>query len=497
VPTGSSEAVSTEAPALTSWMEWQFGRSRKGLLASISATGLRKRRPALGQDLVPKPGSVVAAPTVGDEDRPDYFFHWLRDSALVIDALGLMIDRMHEPTTQKRQLSDFVDFTLALTRLSGRAVARNPGIGHTTDRLIAPFLRSAAELAAVEGDRLFGEARFNPDATLDLLKWSHPQFDGPALRALAVMRWSHLFTADDATHEKADQLVGADLGFLLRHFAEPCFDVWEERFGHHYHTRLVTLAALEAGAAWAVEGAQPEKSEACRKAAALLSRDLEHHWSPKRGFLTAAIKGSGLPDTDRDLDAAVILAVLHAHRRTGPHSLFDPRIQATLAELEDLFANEFPINRRRGAGEGILLGRFKADGYYGGGAFVVLCLAAAEFYYRLAGALRDGGKVKVAAENRAFLADLLEGEADVAGELPKDDADRARFVSVFARRGDAVMAAFRRFVPGSGDLPEQFDKTSGAPASAENLAWGHAAFIRAFEARWRLAPQEATNKPGP
>ncbi len=470
-------------------------RARRGLLDSISAFGLWKERSGLDQLIVPKPGSVIAAPTAGEEDRPDYFFHWLRDSALVIDALGIMIERLQEPASQTVRLSKFVDFSLELNHLSGRALARKPGIGHTRDPSLAPYVRSAAELAAIEGDRLFGEARFNPDATLDLLKWSRPQFDGPALRALAVMRWSHLIAAIDPKLEKVDRLIRADLGFLLRHFGEPCFDLWEERFGHHFHTRLVIYSAFEFGAAWAAGKALAEEAEACRNAAAALAEVLPHHWSPKRGFYLAAIKGLRFPDSDRDLDSAVILAVLHAHRSRGLYSLLDPRVHATLAALEKLFAAEFPINRRRGVDEGILLGRFKADGYYGGGAFVMLCLAAVEFYYRLAGALRDGGTISITAENHAWLAEILQEKRELSDRLPKEDGDRARCVAAFTRRGDAVMNAFRRFVPASGDLAEQIDKTTGAPASANNLAWSYAAFIRAFEARRRFASLESINKP--
>ena len=39
------------------------------------------------------------------------------------------------------------------------------------------------------GDALLGEPRFNPDGTIDILQWARPQYDGPALRALACLRY--------------------------------------------------------------------------------------------------------------------------------------------------------------------------------------------------------------------------------------------------------------------------------------------------------------------
>ncbi|WP_367119305.1 glycoside hydrolase family 15 protein [Methylocystis sp.] len=40
-----------------------------------------------------------------------------------------------------------------------------------------------------------------------------------------------------------------DLDYTLQHWREPCFDLWEEISGDHYHTRLVQYAALADGAA--------------------------------------------------------------------------------------------------------------------------------------------------------------------------------------------------------------------------------------------------------
>jgi glucoamylase len=45
------------------------------------------------------------------------------------------------------------------------------------------------------------------------------------------------------------------------------------------------------------------------------------------------------------------------------------------------------------------------------------------------------------------------------------------------------MRTIRRFAPGSGELPEQFDRTTGAPTSCKNLPWSHAAIVTAAAAR--------------
>ena len=43
--------------------------------------------------------------------------------------------------------------------------------------------------------------------------------------------------------------------------------------------------------------------------------------------------------------------------------------------------------------------------------------------------------------------------------------------------------ALARRLPEDGEMPEQLDKATGAPASARNLAWSYAAFIGAVAAR--------------
>lgn len=115
-----------------------------------------------------------------------------------------------------------------------------------------------------------------------------------------------------------------------------------------------------------------------------------------------------------------------------------------MARLEALFARDYAINRGRGAG--LAFGRYEGDRYISGGAFYFSTWGAAEFYYRLAAAKP--------ASAREYLA-----------------------------KGDAIFATAREFVPGSGDMSEQFDQTTGAQTSALNLAWSHAAFLTAWQAR--------------
>src|ERR1700760_1483409 len=104
---------------LEAWIAIQRRYAIAGLLRCISSQQV-KIREGFGQRIVPRPGSVVASAVLASWDPlPDYFFHWYRDSALIVDALRLV----QEAVPQARQLlADFVRFSLELAALDGRAM---------------------------------------------------------------------------------------------------------------------------------------------------------------------------------------------------------------------------------------------------------------------------------------------------------------------------------------------------------------------------------------
>ena len=142
---------------------------------------------------------MLASTALGSWDPdPDYFFHWLRDSALVVDALRHVIAEGAFAGEGLSRFKEFVAFSLSLNRLDGAGFLRLAGdFRKNIDPFFLQFVRDDSDLRNITGDRVLGEPRFNPDATLDISKWSRPQHDGPALRALALMRFWPLDGLDD------------------------------------------------------------------------------------------------------------------------------------------------------------------------------------------------------------------------------------------------------------------------------------------------------------
>lgn len=368
---------------LDAWIARQLEASARGMLRSVSPVDLVKERPGFGQTVRAAHGAVVASPVLADWDPdPDYFFHWYRDSALVMDALRQLHEDGVVGDEALAHRRDFVRFSLALMSLDGGAV--DQAARHRVTRAsFQQYLRDASELAHVRGDAVLADTRVNADGTLDFTKWTRPQHDGAPLRALALLRWARHAPLD----AEAQTLLRADLAFTQRHAEQPSFDIWEEESGWHYYTLRVSAAALAEG-----DTAQCVQSEA-------LLRRLDDYWLEDRGYYRSRVLASG-ERSGKELDIAVILAAIHARAASGPHGSGDPRLLATLDRLDAHFAQHYAINRDRC--DGPALGRYPGDIYHGGNPWFIATLSAAEFCYRTGNVGRGDAYVSTV---RAFTPD--------------------------------------------------------------------------------------------
>lgn len=442
---------------LEQWLGREYGHAATGMLRSISARGIVKERPGFGQTVTPVAGSIVASPSLASWDPdPDYFFHWFRDSAIVIDAVRLLYEAGRLGAEALTYFADFVHFSLSLKALDGRALVEAPQWRLKALPDFVQYLRGD-DLAQVSGDAVYADTRVNPDGTLDISRWTRPQHDGPPLRALAVRRWLHVLadervraseTVSSGTLADAERLLRTDLALTAVHWREPSLDIWEEELGHHYFTMRVSAAALDEGAAWLRAAGEASEADALRAEARAIRDKLDGFWAPDEAYYRSRDLPAGAT-SKKMLDIAVILAAVHAGGGEGAHTARDPRMHATLDKLEQLFDRLYPINRGRPPQHAPALGRYEGDVYFSGGAYYFSTLGAAELCFQAAAGHASGS------------------------------AARAKWVA----RGDAFLETVRAFTPASGDLSEQFDQRTGEQTSAKHLAWSYAAFISCMTAR--------------
>jgi glucoamylase len=437
---------------LDDWIERQYRHSAVAMMRSVSPVGIVKHRRGFAQTVRPQKGSIVASPVPGAYDpEPDYFFHWFRDSALVIDALRLLFEDQALDGDYLTPFADFVHFSLSLQNLDGRTLCAS----NWRDAVAADFrqfVRTDADLCGAHGEAIAGETRVNPDGTLDMSRWPRPQHDGPALRAIALLQWQVAAHFDGELAAAVDALLRSDLRFTRLHWRAASFDIWEEEEGLHYYTLRAAARALEGGADWFVQQNEGTEAAACRREASAISQQLDGFWREDLQFYKSRILTANAASM-KDLDMSVIFAAIHAGGTAAAHSVRDPRMHATLAKLEALFDADYAINRNRGAGRGPAMGRYAGDVYYSGGAYYFSTLAAAEFCFR------------------------------AAAQMPAMQA--------LIERGDAFLETVRAYTPPGGDLSEQFDQHTGVQRSAQQLAWSYAAFISCRHARRRVTRPSA------
>ena len=443
--------TSAATGSLEDWLARQYRHAAMAMLKSVSACDIVKERPGFGQTVRPVAGSIVASPVPAAYDPdPDYFFHWFRDSAIVIDAVRLLYEEGLLDAQAPTYFADFVRFSLSLKALDGRALV---GLSQWRQKVAPDFERylRGDDLDAVAGDAVYADTRVNPDGTLDISRWARPQHDGVPLRALTVLRWLRTLRAKGARANEnvcadAERLLRIDLALTAAHWCEPSFDIWEEEQGLHYFTLRVSAAALDEGAEW-LDAARDAPAAAARRAQARAIREkLDSFWLGDAGYYGSRMMPPGVATT-KQLDIAVILSTLHSCHAEKTHSVRDPRMHSTLEALERLFDSLYLINRGRPRERGPAMGRYEGDVYYSGGAYYFSTLGAAEFCFRAAAARAPGG------------------------------ADR------WIARGDTFIETVRAFTPANGDLSEQFDQRTGEQTSAKHLAWSYAAFISCVAAR--------------
>jgi len=166
----------------------------------------------------------------------------------------------------------------------------------------------------------------------------------------------------------------------------------------------------------------------------------------------------------------------------------DPRVQATVRVLEELFRETFPINRNQELG--LAYGRYRGDHYYGGNPWFLITAYYAQFYFRLALSLLDGESLLLNKDNlefsRALLPESSANSLESFGLVRPGSAVHNELIANCVKKADRILARLRAHTPPDGQLYEQFDKVTGKPASSRGIGWSHSALIAALLERRKV-----------
>lgn len=334
-------STSLHARTLENWLVEQEKASWQKLNANLSPAGTR-------------PGAVIASPQRRD---PDYFFHWVRDAALVMDVV--MTDQRQAPSNvNAKNIQQYIDFSL--------------------------FIQEQTTLTDL------GEPKYHVDGSSFNGPWGRPQNDSPALRALYLVRHAEHLLKKGATPASlrslyfpelpAHSLIKRDLEYVSHHWTEPGFDLWEEIKGMHFYTLMVTRQALLEGSKLARKFNDNGAAEHYAWQAVLVENRLDQ-FVTNNHFVTTRDRVEGIDYKHSNLDTCIILAFLHVGEN-GYFRITDSRLARSIKLLEESFNRIYPVNNR--GISATALGRYPEDTYYGGNPWILTTAAVAEYHYRLA-----------------------------------------------------------------------------------------------------------------
>jgi len=364
-------------------------------------------------------GFVLASPSKVD---PDYYFHWVRDAALVMDTL------LTNSLLSKNEMENYLTLEMdhqKTFKLTGQ-----------------------------------GEPKFEKSGLSFQGPWGRPQNDGPALRAIVFMKHVNKLLAQGNRIEAnkfyqnslpANTPIKIDLEYISHHWKELNFDLWEEVYGRHFYTLAVQSKALREGAKLARIMGDDGAADWYQEQAASINLEMAKFSDGNLSYYKSSIIEKNNRTNRIFLDCAVILSVIHTNNESTLFGLRDPKIQKTFFKILETFESLYPINLKKPQIAnwprlGTAIGRYGEDVYFGGHPWFLLNNSFAEFSYRLA---------KIEKKKSAF----------------------------WKKLGDELLAVSLYYQDTNYRMSEQFDKNSGPNISARDLSWSYSSLISAIKSR--------------
>lgn len=432
--------INTAYGSLTqNWMNEQYTYSLKKIFDHTSRADTPK-------------GFIVAAPS---KSEPDYYFHWVRDAALVMNAL--------------QETLSFEDFSV---------------LAHDYIGLVAHH-QSVPKLSGQ------GEPKFNIDGTSYTEPWGRPQNDGPALRVITLAKYAlELIDRGEIEYVKnhlydpslpARSVIKVDLEYTSHHHQEDDFDLWEEIKGRNFYSKMAQRKALLLGYKLALKMDDKGAADWYISQAQVINSQLRYFWAPDRNYILSTMERTGGLVKPSRLDASTFLAVLHSGVGSFSYHHSDSRILNTVTALVKKFKEIYSINSEH---VGVGIGRYEEDVYFGGQPWFLLTAALSEFYYELAFKFKTANKVEITDTNKSFFTDTLSLGLET-GDY-SDTKTVAKVIAKLITLGDENLERIRIHSGGTLQLDEQFGRDSGYMTGAPHLTWSYGAFLTAVNARLKL-----------
>jgi len=438
--------------------------------------------------ITPKPdayaGTIMASPTI-IKPNPDYYYHWVRDASLTMDAIaGLTEDNVDDQVRMK-----YFAMAGAYNNLTAHLQA-------------APIPEKFKNDPTFDKSQWLGEPKWNMNGTAFQGDWMRPQNDGPATRASAVARFTRIMlhryqnnTALFYSNTTVTPLM-RDLDYTAANWHKPSYEIWEEVKGNHFYTYMAQRRAMLEGAALAQRLKDVKNARKYRQVAKAIEREIKKFWSPSKGYITITKRRvAGLKYKKSELDSQIVLASLHASREDdGFYTPESDQILATWYNLVKVFSKIYPDNAHH-KDRAPAIGRYPEDRYNGfdappngGNGWMLITTGMAECLYRARISWRIAEEFRVTAKNVAFLRYITGNKVRFAvGERVRGGNKKFTLtLDALVNVGDKFLQNVRLHTEKDGmHLSEQWNRVTGKQQGAQDLTWSYVSFVTAYRARQR------------
>lgn len=447
------------------------------------------------------PNDSISILAAGKEQPPkesfceNYRFHWTRDAAITIMSLIDSSKSFNIPSQQ-----ELID---------------------TCNKYIE-FERIATSNMSPDDDN-YSIAKFNQDGTP--AKWFN-QDDGPALRALCLMKIATLFKETNTTNDSIHQVITKDIDFTIRKCGQPSCDVWEEECmsrtiedngnkiiveapRKNLFTLTTQIKALQQYAR--IFSTDEKRRSIILEKTNTLSRQILSLWFNEKACFVfneptqgnCGLKHISPPGSDLNTASIIgfILYYSDMQFENQPQlypAIDDERTIRTVFQTIEAFSSLYPINiDKNGLNKTLLIGRYVNDTYDGsqrryGNPWPLTTHALSEFLYILARNIKHKKSYTVTELSLPFYRLILTNSNKQLYTLGTHTSEKEieRTVKHIQLMSDNIILNAKTFAC-LGDktncaefnLPEQFDRLSGKPASARNLTWSYASLLSALSQR--------------
>ncbi|KAF3906925.1 Glucoamylase [Arthrobotrys entomopaga] len=426
-------SVDTFAPVtgLDTWLTTEASLAQALLQNNIGSTN----------NTIVGPGVVIASPSTSS---PNYFYQWTRDSSVVMEHL---VNEYIANGAYLQYIKDWVTVQSTLQHLT------NPSGSFTTGGL--------------------GEPKFNVDNTAFTGAWGRPQRDGPALRAITLMKFANKYKSADFP-----TVIKPDLDYVATYWNQGGFDLWEETSGTQFFTTMVQYRSMIEGAAFATSMGDTTSKNTYTGVQANIVTTINSFWSSSKNYIIALINGGR-----SGIDCGNLLGSL----RGGSYILgpSDSKVLATLHALISSFQSLYAINQSASK-VGWAIGRYPEDVYDGVGTsqanpWFICTTTSAHIIYKALSEFTAAGAITIDSTSINFFKRF--NTTATAGTYSLSSTAGKNLYTGLFNYADTFLGVVKQYAKSTGNLSEQFSKDNGQQVGAHDLTWSYEAILEAIKAR--------------